>query len=206
MSAYRDALLSFDTGKEREDMPQTGGSSENCVSINKGDINPSSTSQRCRDVLGGKVKQVVDVERPKGARVPGIGKKCCSGSPEMEAAEVARMAFAPSSDPQIPPLKLTFFLQPPSSSHLTPHTMSDTIQELADIPKDFVREGSLFIKRCTKPDKREFIKISQAVGMGFLVMVRVYLLPISLPSITLLYLTSDLLTRSIRVPLVTSSS
>ncbi|KAK5790032.1 hypothetical protein VI817_007319 [Penicillium citrinum] len=46
----------------------------------------------------------------------------------------------------------------------------ETFQELADIPKDFVREGSLFIKRCTKPDKREFIKISQAVGMGFLVM------------------------------------
>lgn len=51
--------------------------------------------------------------------------------------------------------------------------MSDTLQELADVPKDFVREGTLFIKRCTKPDKREFIKISQAVGMGFLVMVRV---------------------------------
>ncbi|KAJ5153245.1 transport protein Sec61 subunit gamma [Penicillium canariense] len=48
--------------------------------------------------------------------------------------------------------------------------MSETLQELADIPKDFVREGSLFIRRCTKPDKREFIKISQAVGMGFLVM------------------------------------
>lgn len=61
--------------------------------------------------------------------------------------------------------------------------MSDTIQELADIPKDFVREGSLFIKRCTKPDKREFIKISQAVGMGFLVMVRIDSLSISLPSV-----------------------
>ncbi|BCR91545.1 translocon subunit SSS1 [Aspergillus chevalieri] len=49
--------------------------------------------------------------------------------------------------------------------------MSDNFQELADIPKDFVRDGSLFIKRCTKPDQREFIKISQAVGMGFLIMV-----------------------------------
>ncbi|ODM18494.1 putative protein transport protein Sec61 subunit gamma [Aspergillus cristatus] len=48
--------------------------------------------------------------------------------------------------------------------------MSDNFQELADIPKDFVRDGSLFIKRCTKPDQREFIKISQAVGMGFLIM------------------------------------
>lgn len=73
--------------------------------------------------------------------------------------------------------------------------MSETLQELADIPKDFVRDGSLFIRRCTKrtsipqmpdlqsqllryidlhygtADKREFIKISQAVGMGFLIMV-----------------------------------
>ncbi|KAL1968043.1 hypothetical protein VTN77DRAFT_2172 [Rasamsonia byssochlamydoides] len=48
--------------------------------------------------------------------------------------------------------------------------MSETLQELADIPKDFVRDGMQFINRCTKPDKREFIKISQAVGMGFLIM------------------------------------
>ncbi|EAL92878.2 translocon subunit SSS1 [Aspergillus fumigatus Af293] len=49
--------------------------------------------------------------------------------------------------------------------------MSDTIQELADIPRDFLRDGMLFVRRCTKPDKREFIKISQAVGMGFIIMV-----------------------------------
>jgi protein transport protein SEC61 subunit gamma-like protein len=48
--------------------------------------------------------------------------------------------------------------------------MSDTIQELADIPRDFFRDGMLFVRRCTKPDKREFIKISQAVGMGFIIM------------------------------------
>lgn len=28
--------------------------------------------------------------------------------------------------------------------------MSETLQELADVPKDFIREGSLFIRRCTK--------------------------------------------------------
>lgn len=28
--------------------------------------------------------------------------------------------------------------------------MSDAVQEFADIPKEFVRDGSLFIKRCTK--------------------------------------------------------
>ncbi|KAF4310011.1 hypothetical protein SLS57_001319 [Botryosphaeria dothidea] len=48
--------------------------------------------------------------------------------------------------------------------------MSDQLKELADVPKDFVKDGTQFINRCTKPDKREFIKISQAVGVGFVVM------------------------------------
>ncbi len=70
--------------------------------------------------------------------------------------------------------------------------MSDQIQELIDIPRDFIKDGTMFINRCTKrktslgqdfgpvfpaapvltkaADKREFIKISQAVGVGFLVM------------------------------------
>ncbi|TVY21613.1 putative protein transport protein Sec61 subunit gamma [Lachnellula arida] len=48
--------------------------------------------------------------------------------------------------------------------------MSDQIQEFLDIPKDFFTEGKQFVNRCTKPDRREFIKISQAVGVGFLVM------------------------------------
>jgi len=48
--------------------------------------------------------------------------------------------------------------------------MSDQLKELADIPRDFVRDGTQFLNRCTKPDKHEFIKISQAVGMGFVIM------------------------------------
>ncbi|KAK5457105.1 hypothetical protein LTS15_004886 [Exophiala xenobiotica] len=48
--------------------------------------------------------------------------------------------------------------------------MSDLLQEMADVPKDFFKDGTQFINRCTKPDRREFIKISQAVGMGFLIM------------------------------------
>jgi protein transport protein SEC61 subunit gamma-like protein len=85
--------------------------------------------------------------------------------------------------------------------------MSDTLQEIADIPKDFFKDGTAFLNRCTKrtslcsrapkflrlstfstrsftslaiceepqltpftADRREFIKISQAVGMGFLIM------------------------------------
>ncbi|KAK5006219.1 hypothetical protein LTR28_006754, partial [Elasticomyces elasticus] len=48
--------------------------------------------------------------------------------------------------------------------------MADAIRELADIPRDFLKDGTQFLNRCTKPDRREFIKISQAVGVGFLVM------------------------------------
>ncbi|KAI6709096.1 translocation complex subunit Sss [Marssonina coronariae] len=58
--------------------------------------------------------------------------------------------------------------------------MSDQIQEVLDIPRDFVRDGTQFINKCTKPDRREFIKISQAVGVGFLVMGAVgYLVKLS---------------------------
>ncbi|KAA8642805.1 translocon subunit SSS1 [Aspergillus tanneri] len=48
--------------------------------------------------------------------------------------------------------------------------MSDQVQELLNIPRDFLKDGMMFINRSQKPDKREFIKISQAVGTGFLVM------------------------------------
>ncbi|KAF2090134.1 translocation complex subunit Sss1 [Saccharata proteae CBS 121410] len=48
--------------------------------------------------------------------------------------------------------------------------MSDQLKDLADVPKDFIKDGTQFLNRCTKPDKREFIKISQAVGVGFVVM------------------------------------
>lgn len=48
--------------------------------------------------------------------------------------------------------------------------MSEQFKEMADIPRDFLKDGSMFLNRCTKPDKREFIKISQAVGVGFVIM------------------------------------
>ncbi|KAF2691592.1 secE/sec61-gamma protein [Lentithecium fluviatile CBS 122367] len=46
----------------------------------------------------------------------------------------------------------------------------DQIKEMADVPQEFVKDGLQFVNRCTKPDKREFIKISQAVGVGFVIM------------------------------------
>ncbi|CAI6335622.1 protein translocation complex subunit SSS1 [Periconia macrospinosa] len=46
----------------------------------------------------------------------------------------------------------------------------DQVKDFADVPQEFVKEGVQFMNRCTKPDKREFLKISQAVGVGFVVM------------------------------------
>ncbi|EAA32047.1 hypothetical protein GE21DRAFT_8119 [Neurospora crassa] len=48
--------------------------------------------------------------------------------------------------------------------------MADQIQEILDVPREFLKDGIQFIKKCQKPDRREFIKISQAVGTGFLIM------------------------------------
>jgi len=60
--------------------------------------------------------------------------------------------------------------------------MSEQIREILDIPRDFVKDGMFFLNRCTKPSKRgsypvvkgfddvEFLEISRAVAVGFLVM------------------------------------
>jgi preprotein translocase subunit Sss1 len=69
--------------------------------------------------------------------------------------------------------------------------MADQLQEILDVPREFLKDGIQFIKKCQKrmrsstptvalpsnidancssptADRREFIKISQAVGTGFL--------------------------------------
>jgi len=48
--------------------------------------------------------------------------------------------------------------------------MSDRFKEFIDVPQQFFKEGNQFINRCTKPDKREYIQISRAVAIGFVVM------------------------------------
>ncbi|KAL2146513.1 hypothetical protein VTI28DRAFT_3694 [Corynascus sepedonium] len=48
--------------------------------------------------------------------------------------------------------------------------MADQVQEILDVPREFLKDGVQFMNRAQKPDRREFIKISQAVGVGFLVM------------------------------------
>ncbi|KAI9733330.1 MAG: Sec61p translocation complex subunit [Cirrosporium novae-zelandiae] len=44
------------------------------------------------------------------------------------------------------------------------------MSEVLEIPREFLREGMGFINRCTKPDQREYLNISKAVGIGFLIM------------------------------------
>merc|ERR1712029_29299 len=58
---------------------------------------------------------------------------------------------------------------PTVENHQIGATMDQT-KELLEMPREFVKDGRQFITRCSKPDKREFLRISQAVGMGFLIM------------------------------------
>ncbi|KAJ1651134.1 Protein transport protein Sec61 subunit gamma [Dispira simplex] len=48
--------------------------------------------------------------------------------------------------------------------------MSNAKNPLLEEPKQFVKESVQLIRRCSKPDKKEFVKICQAVSIGFLVM------------------------------------
>jgi len=48
--------------------------------------------------------------------------------------------------------------------------MSDQVQQILEIPQEFLKDGTQFLNRCTKPDRKEFLKISQAVAIGFVCM------------------------------------
>ncbi|KAG2202410.1 protein translocase SEC61 complex gamma subunit [Mucor mucedo] len=45
--------------------------------------------------------------------------------------------------------------------------IKETAQQVVEGPKQFFKEGFQFINRCKKPDQQEFLKITQAVAMGF---------------------------------------
>lgn len=61
-----------------------------------------------------------------------------------------------------------------------PATMSERLRELIEEPIVFMKEGTQFLKRCTKPDRKgmlsdshrvaEFIQICRAVCTGFVIM------------------------------------
>lgn len=41
-------------------------------------------------------------------------------------------------------------------------------EKITEIPLEFVKDGTTFIKKCKKPNQQEFLKIIRAVGIGFL--------------------------------------
>ncbi|KAM6524039.1 hypothetical protein FSOLCH5_004647 [Fusarium solani] len=63
--------------------------------------------------------------------------------------------------------------------------MSDQVQELLEVPSEFVKDGVQFVRRCTKPDQQEFLRLCQAVGVGFLIMGAVgYVVKLGMSSTT----------------------
>ncbi|CUM48200.1 uncharacterized protein AC631_02387 [Debaryomyces fabryi] len=47
---------------------------------------------------------------------------------------------------------------------------SEGLEKLTEVPLEFFKDGSAFIKKCQKPDKKEYMKIIRAVGVGFVMM------------------------------------
>ena len=46
----------------------------------------------------------------------------------------------------------------------------EALKEILDGPTGFAKESVALLKRCAKPDKKEFLQIVQAVSTGFLMM------------------------------------
>ncbi|RKP00705.1 hypothetical protein CXG81DRAFT_26609 [Caulochytrium protostelioides] len=44
------------------------------------------------------------------------------------------------------------------------------VTELLEGPRQFSKDSARLLQRCTKPDRVEFVQISRAVAMGFLLM------------------------------------
>ncbi|KAJ6445710.1 secE/SeC61-gamma subunits of protein translocation complex domain-containing protein [Purpureocillium lavendulum] len=83
----------------------------------------------------------------------------------------------------------TFTCIPPREFSRTTVAMADNVEGLIDVPREFLKDGVQFINKCQKrtgrkledaradmgnfvaaADKKEFIKISQAIAIGFLTM------------------------------------
>eukprot|EP01041_Mallomonas_annulata_P011232 gene11232-23483_t len=48
--------------------------------------------------------------------------------------------------------------------------MSDINEILIEPLKKFVKDSTYLVKKCTKPDHKEFARIAKATGVGFLIM------------------------------------
>ncbi|ORZ30322.1 hypothetical protein BCR44DRAFT_1438512 [Catenaria anguillulae PL171] len=47
---------------------------------------------------------------------------------------------------------------------------NDQVNDLLETPMSFVKSSQQLINRCTKPSRKEFWRIFQVVGVGFLIM------------------------------------
>ena len=48
--------------------------------------------------------------------------------------------------------------------------MSELQQSFTSYFRDFIKDSTHLVKRCTKPDRKEFTAIAKATGIGFLIM------------------------------------
>ncbi|ODV94426.1 hypothetical protein PACTADRAFT_51263 [Pachysolen tannophilus NRRL Y-2460] len=48
--------------------------------------------------------------------------------------------------------------------------MAEGMEKLTEVPTEFIREGTAFINKCTKPDQKEYLRVIRAVGIGFVMM------------------------------------
>jgi len=46
----------------------------------------------------------------------------------------------------------------------------DQVQQFVEPAKDFIKHSIRLVRRCTKPDKKEFQKIALATAIGFAIM------------------------------------
>ncbi|ONH66131.1 Protein transport protein SSS1 [Cyberlindnera fabianii] len=47
---------------------------------------------------------------------------------------------------------------------------SEGLEKITEVPVEFFKDGAAFVKKCTKPDQKEYLKIIRAVGVGFIMM------------------------------------
>ncbi|SGZ53111.1 CIC11C00000001691 [Sungouiella intermedia] len=48
--------------------------------------------------------------------------------------------------------------------------MAEGLEKIAEVPVEFFKDGSAFVRKCQKPTKKEYFKIVRAVGVGFVMM------------------------------------
>ncbi|KAF5212429.1 putative translocon subunit [Clavispora lusitaniae] len=48
--------------------------------------------------------------------------------------------------------------------------MAEGLEKITEVPVEFFKDGSAFVRKCQKPNKTEYMRIIRAVGVGFVMM------------------------------------